>query len=91
MAGAPGADQLVVDDVGRHPHQREIPAALPDDLVAGRERNEVGEAFQRHGIAVTDGVGNGFGKGRNTRHLRGFPVYRGPVFTAHAPQGQMAP
>ncbi|GAB2636050.1 hypothetical protein GCM10009743_09310 [Kribbella swartbergensis] len=27
-------------------------AALPGDLVGGRERDQVGEAFERHGVAV---------------------------------------
>ena len=32
-AGAAHADQLVVDQVGRHPHEREVAPSLPDDLV----------------------------------------------------------
>ena len=39
------ADQLVVDQVGCHPHEREIPPPLPDDLVPGRKRNKVGESL----------------------------------------------
>ena len=49
-----GADQLVVDDVRRHPHEGEVPASLPDDLVAGGERNEVGEPLERNDVPVPD-------------------------------------
>ena len=51
-AGAAHPDQLVVDDVRRHPHQRQVAAPLADDLVAGGERDQVGEAFERDGVAV---------------------------------------
>src|SRR5207247_76376 len=38
-----GSDHLVVDHVGGHPAQREIPPLLADDLVAGGEADQVGE------------------------------------------------
>jgi hypothetical protein len=49
-------------------------AALADDLMAGGMRNKVGEAFQRHRVAVANGILDGFGKRRNTRHADCFPV-----------------
>ena len=52
LRGAAGADQLIVDQVGRHADQRQIAPALADDLVSGGERNQVSEAFQRHDVAV---------------------------------------
>ena len=57
-AGAAHADHLVVDHVGRHPHEREIAPPLTDDLVAGRERNKVRESLQRDGVAVADELGD---------------------------------
>ena len=68
------ADELVVDQVRRHADQRQVLAALADDLVARGMRNEVGEAFQRHRVAVANGVFDGFGERRNTRHEDCFPV-----------------
>ena len=54
LRGAARADELVVDQVGGHPDQGEVAPPLPDDLVARGERDEVGEAFQRDGVAVAD-------------------------------------
>src|SRR3979490_3522680 len=54
LVGAAHADELVIDQVGRHADQREAPAALADDLVAGGVRNEMGEAFHRERVAVAD-------------------------------------
>ncbi len=56
LVDAAHADQLVVDQVRRHADQRQMLAALADDLVAGGMRNEMGEAFQRHRVAVADGM-----------------------------------
>ena len=53
-------DQLVVDDVRRHPHEGEVAAALPDDLVPGGVRDEVGEPLERDGVAVVDVALDGF-------------------------------
>ena len=61
-AHAAGADELVVDHVRGHPDQREVAALLPDHFVPGGERNEVGEAFHGHGVAVMNGRGDGFGE-----------------------------
>ena len=54
LRGAARTDELVVDDVRRHADQRQITAPLADDLVPGRERDQMGEALQRHGVAVVD-------------------------------------
>ena len=58
--GAAGADQLIVDDVRRHADERQVLALLPDDFVAGGERNQVREALEGDGVAVVheffDGV-----------------------------------
>lgn len=51
---ATGADQLVVDQVGSHAHQAQRALALANDLVPGRMRNQVCEAFHRHTIAIGD-------------------------------------
>ena len=89
LVGAAHADELVVDQVRRHADQRQVLAALADDLVAGGMGNEMGEAFHRHRVAVADGGLDGFGERRNTRHARLLPGC-GTVFTAGHRQGQMA-
>ena len=61
LARAAHADHLVVDQVRRHPHQVQVMATLADDLVAGGERDEMGEAFQRHARAVVHVLGDGVG------------------------------
>jgi hypothetical protein len=62
-------DHLVVDDVGRHADQREMSLSLPDDLVAGSDRNQVSEAFQRHGVAVGHELRNGVAQRCDVSHL----------------------
>jgi hypothetical protein len=57
-----GPDQLVVDDIRRHPDEGEVLVSLPDDLVPRRERNEVGESLERHHVAITEKLANCFGK-----------------------------
>jgi len=53
-------DHLVVNEVGRQPAQRQIAAPLPNDLVPGGERDEMGEALDDDDVAVAhvarDGV-----------------------------------
>ena len=49
-------DHLVVDHVGRHPGERQVALLLADDLVAGGEPDEVGEALDGDGVAVADEV-----------------------------------
>ena len=70
LVDAAHADELVVDQVRRHADQGQMLAALPYDLVAGGMRNKMGEAFQRHRVAVANGVLDGFGQRRNMRHER---------------------
>ena len=67
---APGADQLVVDDVRGHPHDGEVTPALADDLVAGGDRDQVGEPLQGHRVAVVDELGDGVGQGGDHGHRR---------------------
>ena len=54
LARHAGADHLVVDDVRRHADERQVAAALADDLVAGREADEVREALDGDAVAVPD-------------------------------------
>ena len=62
LGGAAGADELVVDEVGRHPDEGEIASSLPDDLVAGGERDQVREALERNDVAVVDEARDRLGK-----------------------------
>ena len=68
LVGAAHADELIVNEVGRHADQREVPAALADDLVSRGKRNEMGEALHGHRIAVADGRFHGRGKREETGH-----------------------
>ncbi len=54
LPGAARGDHLVVDEVGGEAAEGEIAPALPDDLVARREADEVGEPLDDHGVAVAD-------------------------------------
>ena len=56
LARAAGTDQLVVDQVGGHPDQREVAPATADQLVPRRVRDEMGEALERDGVAVAHEV-----------------------------------
>ena len=58
LAGATHADHLVVDDVRGEAHEREVAAALPDDLVARDRRDEMGEPFERDRVAVPYEIGD---------------------------------
>ena len=55
LVDAAHADELVVDQVRRHADQRQTLAALADDLMGGGMRDQVGETFQRHRVAVANG------------------------------------
>ena len=59
LARASAADHLVVEQVRGHADQGQIAALLADNLVTGGERNQVGEAFERHRVAVVDEFGDG--------------------------------
>src|SRR5947208_7279484 len=62
------ADELIVDEVRRHPDEGEMAPTLPNDLVPGREGNEMGEPFHGDGIAVAQGRFDGVGETEKTRH-----------------------
>ena len=59
LRAAPIADHLIVEDVGRHPDQRQIAALLTNHLVPGREWDEVRESFHRHHVAILDEPSDG--------------------------------
>ena len=44
--------------------------SLPDDLVPGRERDQVGEAFERNAVARPDGSGNRVAQGKEIGHVQ---------------------
>ena len=69
LAHAARADQLVVDDVRRHPDQREVTAALPDHLMARRERDQVREPLHRDRVAVVHRVGDSLRERDDLRHV----------------------
>jgi hypothetical protein len=64
LPGAAHADELVVDHVRRHPHERQVALALTDHLVPGRERDQVGEPFHRHDVPVPHVRGDGVAQAR---------------------------
>ena len=51
---ATGADQLIVNQIRGHADERQIAAALTDDLVTGGEWNQVSEALQSHNVTVAN-------------------------------------
>jgi hypothetical protein len=70
--GAAGADELVVDHVGRHPHEAQVSAPLADQLVPGGVRDEVREPLHGHRVAVVDERGHGVAQRRDLgRHRFG--------------------
>ncbi len=70
LARAAHADQLVVDDVRRHPDQRQIAPFLPDQLVPGGVWNQVREALERDDVAVVDVLGDRVGERDDRSHAR---------------------
>jgi hypothetical protein len=50
--GATHADQLIVDQIGRHADQGQAFPFLADHFVSGGKRNQMREAFHRNGVAV---------------------------------------
>ena len=70
LSGAAGADDLVVDQVGGHPGERQVAAALADDLVARGERDQMGETLQRDRVAVVHELGHGVGQRHDLGHTR---------------------
>ena len=62
---------------GRQPGQGQVALALADDLVAGGERDEVGEPLDRDGVAVADELGDGVAHRRDLgggAHARHYPA-----------------
>src|SRR5205085_8015529 len=66
LRDAAGANQLVVDDVRRHPDDRQIAPALANDLVPRRKRNQVGKPFERNDVTVANEVVNRVCEGRDS-------------------------
>jgi hypothetical protein len=54
------ADHLIIDEIGRHSNERQTLFPLPDNLVAGCERNEMREPFAGKVIAIVNQFGNRF-------------------------------
>ncbi len=70
LPGAAGADQLVVDHVGRHPDERQLPPALPHELVPGRVRDQMREPLERDGLPVRDERRDRIGQAQDLCHVR---------------------
>jgi hypothetical protein len=68
LIGTAHADELIVNEVGRHSDQGEMAAALADDLVPRRKRDEMGEPLHGHRVAIADGRFHGRGKREETGH-----------------------
>ncbi len=58
LAGRTGADHLVIEHIRRHSDQLELTPALTQDLVPGRERDQMREAFQRDAVPVVHQLGD---------------------------------
>ncbi len=58
-AGGAHPDHLVVEHVRRHPDQLEVAATLPQQLMAGREGDQVRETLERHAVAIRDELADG--------------------------------
>jgi hypothetical protein len=74
LVGAAHADELVVDQVRCHAHQREMLLSLANDFMPGGVWYQVGEPFHRDRVAVADGRFDSCGEGHDLRHDRAFPV-----------------
>jgi hypothetical protein len=55
--------EKIIDDVGREPHERQVATTLPDDLVPGGHRDEVGEPLERDRVAVVNHLSDSVGQG----------------------------
>src|SRR5262245_45880405 len=85
LRSAAHADELVVEEIGRHLDEGEATPLLADHLVAGRIGDEMGEPLHRHGIAVPDAVLHRLGKGQETRHWSNGPLlgWSGVIYGPH--------
>jgi hypothetical protein len=61
---------LVVQEIRRHPNQRQIADPLPDDFVSGGERDEMSEALERDPITRPDDLANSVGERHHDGHAR---------------------
>ena len=69
------ANHLVVEQIGRHAHERQVGYPLTDDLVPGGKRNQVSEAFERDCLPWPHVACDGVSKGRELTHAsKGAPV-----------------
>ena len=75
LASAAGTDQLVIDQVRRHTHQRQVFLALTNDFMTRRRGDQVGEAFERNGIAVVHETLYRVGQGEHFSHGVGLPMW----------------
>ena len=69
LVGTAHADQLVIDDIGRHPHQCQMFALLPDHLVPCGMGDEMGKAFHGHPVPVMDAKGYRIPQRHHFSHL----------------------
>ena len=76
--GGAHADQLIVDQIRGHADERQVLPALADHLMAGGERDEMGEAFHGHRVAVAQIGGDGVGEGEELSHGGGLLLQ--PIF-----------
>ena len=83
LAGAAHPDHLVVDEVGRHPHEREVPPLLTDHLVGGGVRDQVREAFERNGVAVVHDLPHRFRERDDLCHVASSERERMPASGLH--------
>src|SRR6185312_15842207 len=79
LAGDARRDHLVVDQVRREPGEGQVAPALADDLVAGGEADEMGEALDRDGVAVADEVGDGVAHRGDLARAHPGSIANGPV------------
>src|SRR5439155_5298069 len=68
LVRAAHADELIVDEVGRHADQGEVAPALADDLMAGGKGDQVREPFHGHGVAVVYVLGDRVREYKKARH-----------------------
>ena len=75
FACAACTDELVVDDVGGHPYERQVTQLLADDLVSGHDGDEMGESFQSDRVAVLDELTDHLVQGHDHAHPRSYSEF----------------
>ena len=68
LARSAHPDHLVIEHVGGHADELELAPSLTQQLVTGRERDQVGEALHGDAVAVVDEGAQGIGEGDDARH-----------------------